>query len=368
MMKTLLCAVLLTTLSAAGIAAPKQPTPPVPKPADTPDEQAVSFWVKFDDLPSEGEPTGLLGCKADKKGVVTVTWKALPTEIVGNLEMTSRDRIDDDEWHHIEVNFSMMQQRATFYMDGKFQWENDNLNVPHLARQAVSAPSADFEGEVKDLRTWTYAADSERMAVARPKRLAETLATAKADLAAAKAAAPQAKGLVAWTDALAKRADELLAPLPRGALPKTSVKEMKDLARDAAHARKFAEAGVPAALFDGAGAVVVPPFSQDPICPYDFPLYGKVGAEARLLAAPGEYEAASFVLTAFRPLQVKSVGCTELKGPKGEKIPAANVDVKLVKRWYRSGSAWIAYHNDRRLRVLVPDLLVNDDSLVYVDE
>ena len=49
-------------------------------------------------------------------------------------------------------------------------------------------------------------------------------------------------------------------------------------------------------------------------------------------------------------------------------FPQAAIDAKVVKRWYRSGGAWMTYHADKRQRVLVPDLLINDDSIMRVDE
>ncbi|MCQ2388292.1 MAG: hypothetical protein MJ138_01105 [Kiritimatiellae bacterium] len=366
-MKRNLIASLALCVAATCFAAP-QKAPPAPVPVDTPNEQAVAFWVKFDKLPSVGEPTGLVDCRADKDGKLQVAFKALPTEIVGDLEMASLDAVKAGEWHHVEVNFSLMQQRATFYLDGKFQWENDNLNVPRLARRTRRGPSIDFSGEVRDISTWTYAADSERMAVACRGLLERAAGETAAAAAAVKAAKPGASGLVAWAESLAKKASEYLALVPEGALSTVSVRDAKILLRDAAHARKIAETAKDLkGVFAGAATIAVPPFSQDPICPYDFPKYGAVADCQRIVACPGEHEAASFVLMAFRPLKVAGVRCDGLRGPAGA-IPGANVDLKLVKRWYRSGSAWIAYHNDRRLRVLVPDLLVNDDSLVYVDE
>ena len=61
---------------------------------------------------------------------------------------------------------------------------------------------------------------------------------------------------------------------------------------------------------------------------------------------------------------MKRVALSDLRAPNGKVIPAAEVDIKLVKRWFRSGGAWLSYHSDRRQRNLTPDLLVNDDALI----
>jgi hypothetical protein len=41
--------------------------------------------------------------------------------------------------------------------------------------------------------------------------------------------------------------------------------------------------------------------------------------------------------------------------------------MKVVKCWYQSGSAWYSITQDKLKRVLVPELLLNDDSVVKVD-
>ena len=57
---------------------------------------------------------------------------------------------------------------------------------------------------------------------------------------------------------------------------------------------------------------------------------------------------------------------SELKGDAGP-IPASAVDIKVVKCWYQSGSAWHNQKQDKSKRVLVPELLLNDETLVKVD-
>ena len=365
MRKSLLCAASLAALNALAAV----PTAPLPGPNDVPEERAVSFWVKFDRLPSVGEPTGLLGCRADADGRLLVSWKARPTEIVGDLEMTARDTVKAGEWHHVEANFSLQMRRASFYLDGRFQWENDTLHVPFLKRLAEEGPSPDFAGEVRDVRVWREAVDSERMAVAPKDDAVRRVKAADADLAAAEAAGAKSKGLASWIAALKERGAGYLAANDAAELPRVTRFELKSLQRDAAHARRIATdaAGGMKGLSDNAATFVVPPLAQDPVLPYDIPAFGRLSDEMRVFACPDEYEGASVVILGLRPFDVKRIDVSPLRGPGGI-IPPFAVDLKLVKRWYRSGNAWIAYHNDRRLRVLCPDLLLNDDSLIYVDE
>ena len=348
--------------AAVAVASPRAPLPVVPV---TPNERSVAFWVKFDALPSVGEPTGVIGLSADADGLLTATWKAQPTCIQGDLAMISRDRVAAGEWHHVEARYSLMEKRVSFYLDGRFQWENDSPVVPMLAEPGEPGP-AGFRGEVAGLRTWDFAADSERMAVVGGETLARRVGRARAAVGKAKGLAKSA-GLVRWCEALAKRCDEQLAADRAAPKPVVTVHEAKALQRDAEHALAVAEAGEKG-VFAGCASFVTDACSQTPILPYDLPVGGEQTDEAEALMSPDEYETLSWTLLAFDRLEVKAVKVGALTEPGGAAIPAANVDVKLVKRWFRTGLAWISYMNDECQRTLVPDLLVNDDSLIYVDE
>ena len=115
---------------------------------------------------------------------------------------------------------------------------------------------------------------------------------------------------------------------------------------------------------DGGVIVYVLPaaISDRKILPTDAFIPGKVSSEIKIIASPGEYEPASFVVQALSDVKALAVKATSLRGDKGE-IPAANVDLKVVKCWYQAGEGSIAVTG----RVLLPELLLNDDSLVKVD-
>ena len=100
--------------------------------AMNPNELSVAFWVRFDKLPSKGEPIGLVRCRADKDGFVTVTLPAHPTQFHGDYELRSKRAVRKGEWVHVEFNYSLMQRKAALYLDGHIQWENDNTNLPKL--------------------------------------------------------------------------------------------------------------------------------------------------------------------------------------------------------------------------------------------
>jgi len=111
---------------------------------------------------------------------------------------------------------------------------------------------------------------------------------------------------------------------------------------------------------------VVSPINSLKVLPFDTFIPGEISDEIRMIATPGEYEPGSFVVSAISDITSLKVEATDLKGEKGI-IPSSNVDIKLVKCWYQAGTAWYGSVQDKSKRVLVPELLLNDDTLIKVD-
>ncbi len=331
-----------------------------------PNELAVGFWVRFDKLPSKGQPIGFVRCEADKEGYITVTLPAHPTQFHGDYELRSKRAVRKGEWVHVEFNYSLIMQKAALYLDGFIQWENDNTNLPKL-RLLPLAIGEDFAGAVRDLRVYDMTLPSEMLAIA--DDVPAAAAAAKADTARARAATKNAPEFLKWLDAIDARADALVADASH-----TTITQTRDLRRDAANAAKIAAdlAAENPALDSVRCSPIAPytvkPFTQEIFLPYHFPVNGELSGRMRLVACRGEYESASALVFAFRPLTIERVNVSDLVGPGGAKISALEIDVKLVKRWFRCGGAWLTYHRDPRQRNLTPDLLVNDDKLMRVDE
>lgn len=107
-------------------------------------------------------------------------------------------------------------------------------------------------------------------------------------------------------------------------------------------------------------------FSNIPVLPYDIFVPGDISETIDIRGCPGEYEPASFVLSAFSDISCLSVEASDLKSGANT-IPACNIDLKSVKCWFQAGTAWTDIGQDKNSRILVPDLLLNDDSLVQAD-
>ena len=116
----------------------------------------------------------------------------------------------------------------------------------------------------------------------------------------------------------------------------------------------------------------VRPISGEKILPDQTLLPGERSTILKITACQGEYEPASFVVRAV------GAGVTELSfnstdltsGSSGATIPAANLDLKIVKPWFQSYAAWNDIYKsspDDFRQTLVPELLLKDDGLIQVD-
>lgn len=116
----------------------------------------------------------------------------------------------------------------------------------------------------------------------------------------------------------------------------------------------------------------VEPISSEPILPTVVPVVSSART-LHLSAARGEFEPVSFLIrtgaSAAASLKLKPSDLTETES--GAVVPAANLDIRLVKVWYQAIDAWndISKRNPADFRQkLVPELLLKDDALVRVDE
>ena len=120
----------------------------------------------------------------------------------------------------------------------------------------------------------------------------------------------------------------------------------------------------------------VKPITNKRILPDSTTVPGKIDDVLSLAATPGEYEPASFVLQAKENIDGLKLEVAELKTAGGKIIPSSNIDIKVVKCWYQDeGNGYLKEtpaktYNPIPLahkNILVPELLLNDDSLIKVD-
>jgi hypothetical protein len=121
---------------------------------------------------------------------------------------------------------------------------------------------------------------------------------------------------------------------------------------------------------------VMRPISNTRILP-DSPMdAGVVSDRLHVAAARGEYEPASFVLSAWEDLQRLRFRVSALTGQDGETLPPEAVDIRVVKCWYQdtgsgdleltpSESALAIKRSGRR--ALMPELLLKDAALIRTE-
>lgn len=107
---------------------------------------------------------------------------------------------------------------------------------------------------------------------------------------------------------------------------------------------------------------VVPAITDEKILPTSSIPDDYISDEIFIRACPGEYEPASFVVRALDDVSFLEAEATQLIGENGS-IPSSNIDIRVVKCWYQAGvEIWDVSH-----KLLTPELLLKDDSLVKVE-
>ena len=111
----------------------------------------------------------------------------------------------------------------------------------------------------------------------------------------------------------------------------------------------------------------VDPMSETQYLPDVVPDDGVKGGDVQIIAAKGEYEPGSFVVRSDADLGKVKLEVGDLRTADGKVFPKEKLDLKTVKVWYQSGNAWFSYFADKGTK-LCPELLLNDEDIICVDE
>lgn len=326
-------------------------------------ELSASFWIRFDKVPRSDKPTlGVVDCRITADGFLEAAFIARPTDLISDrIAMKSKIKAETGKWYHVEMTYSFNSRRCTLYVDGKFQFENDALLLP-LPTLGEPRIGQDFRGAVRDLRIYDAALPSEELAVsnAKPEDW-----TALAKKAAEIQKTTKVRALGNWAAELKAKAEKF-----RSAGGDITIAQYKRLKRDIENAAKLNEGLQDTRTTIGNQDFTVysvPATTQALYLPYELPKVGSLANKLELFLAQDEYESASIIVVPFRDLKNFHFTLTDLKCGN-DVLPASDIETWLVKRWFRTGGAWLAYHVDLRMRTLTPDLLIHDDKLVRVDE
>ncbi len=116
----------------------------------------------------------------------------------------------------------------------------------------------------------------------------------------------------------------------------------------------------------GLDAWCVAPCKADPVLA-DADSASGIAGGLDAVAAGGSVATLSLAVKSAKPVTAFSATCDGLTCD-GKAIPASAVDILLVKRWYQDGNAWFTEIRDPAGRIIVPELLLHDDTLVTVDD
>jgi len=324
----------------------------------------ISLSIRFDKpglfagKSAEALNFGLFQLRRLENGLLEATFLPERDEIrVTPLVLTSTEKIEYGKWYDIALNFSAERRRFSMYVNGKWQMDNAIPQVPDRIRR-MAFDLKDFNGAVRHFAVYGMAMNSEELTPTAITGSELAALTARAE----NVSKSENPDLAAWGKSLAARLNEIPALRQKHAV---SVARVKRIVNDLENAEKL----IPLAGKDKRVVVFkVNPTSQEMYLPNRLPQDGEAAGSLRFFAAKGENTFGSVVIVPLRPVGKFTLRFTGLKNKGGKTIPAGNIDIKLVKCWYRCGGAWMTYHADKLTRILTPDLLLNDDSVIRVDE
>lgn len=109
------------------------------------------------------------------------------------------------------------------------------------------------------------------------------------------------------------------------------------------------------------------PASGERILPTSQPPADATNASVRIASARGAVASASFAIRSMKAIRKLTIEPSDLLTADGRKIDSARFDLRVVKCWYQDANGWFAGSRGHGASVLVPELLLHDDTLVQVD-
>jgi len=320
-------------------------------------EMSYSFWVRFDAIQKAGgemmgNDTGLgLNMGEDRKfrfGLPIVGPSQLNLQGVSALEL--------GKWHHIAFTYSIDKEEAKLYLDGELHQASTGNELFPLKINWTEIGK--FNGALASLKIWDRALSEDEIMMVKPD--GESMKDLRDKLASLDSV--ENPEFLAFRDRLAAELKTLKASSSVSVKAITSItKRINTALRLKPAAKTLAQTELAKAPF---ALLSIPAISPEIRVPGSFPQDFEYTAALRVAAAKGEFEPVSFIIQPYKDVEKFELTPGDFKGESGT-IPAAAIDIKVVKCWYQAN--WNSYFNSTN-QILVPDLLLNDETLVKVDE
>lgn len=109
------------------------------------------------------------------------------------------------------------------------------------------------------------------------------------------------------------------------------------------------------------------PSTGERIVPTSSALTATTNAVVDLVTARGATTSASFAIRSAAAFESLAITPGALAAENGAILPVERLDLRVVKCWYQDANGWFATTRAPGEAVLVPELLLHDDTLVLVD-
>ncbi|MFK5922597.1 MAG: hypothetical protein QM496_10490, partial [Verrucomicrobiota bacterium] len=109
-----------------------------------------------------------------------------------------------------------------------------------------------------------------------------------------------------------------------------------------------------------------PAITDQTLLPKALPVEAAPGDVVELSATPGEYEPATFAIFSNDEMRDVTLQVSDLKSGQNV-LDAGVIDLRVVKVWYQAGIKGIGGYKPGGKRYLVPELLLKDDNLIWLD-
>ena len=276
-------------------------------------------------------------------------------------------------WHHLAFTYSKTTQRLVVWFDGIVMQDTKvRQEKPQPVEEVLTAPIAEtLPGGLADIRIWKEEVPADvilamDVSPIHAEELAKTFDRAASEVAAS---APLADAFHTWCKEKATRARALKAA------KRADIREWMDLQRRShqlpdlvRHLDSIARTKAPSLGALPAIPIEIYPYDIAKRLPFLLPYDGKATGRVSLSGAKGEFEAASFQLYPLRDIGKFHFTASDLVGPGGAKIPASDIDIRIVKCWHTDSGGWITYYAvGRGYGTLTPELLLHDDALIKTD-